>query len=48
MKYVLFVDGWPTLTSKNYVVLVDLRMRSIKRDTSQTILILNERMAYYM
>ena len=48
MKYILFVDEWPVLVSKNYVFLFDTVSYLLKKDSRQSIIILNERMAYYV
>lgn len=48
MKYIMFVDEWPVLVSKNYVFLFDTLTHLLKQDSKQTIIILNERLAYYV
>lgn len=48
MKYIMFVNDWPVLTSTDYVFLFDTITRLLKKDSKQTIIILNERMAYYV
>lgn len=48
MKYILFVDEWPVLVSKNYVFLFTTMTTLLKKDSGQSIMILNERIAYYV
>lgn len=48
MKYIMFVDDWPVLVSTNYVFLFDTLTHLLKQNSNQSIMILNERMAYYV
>lgn len=48
MKYVLFINGWPTMTSANYVMLLNLRHRQLVKDSLKCVQIVHINLAQYM